>query len=226
MSEERKHLKAVLHKDSLFHTIMKLVDSLKAPNSALLKKIIVAAAITLILAVVAAAYVMKNSSNNRGAYRILLEADGFYQGKTYEMALESYKTVVSVYSGSKYERQALYMQGNCYYNMGKYDDALGVFTKVFERSSKDYKPSILLAMGYCHEQKGDCKSAIEKFKELSEKYPEYYQKDDALMELGKCFEKTGDVKSAKSAYQRIVDELSNSMLFEDARKKIDSLSAK
>jgi tol-pal system protein YbgF len=97
---------------------------------------------------------------------------GLFHERRYQEAVTEFERLLSVNSSHSYADNAQYWIGECYYAMGKYNEAIMAFEKVqsFPKSNKnDYA---LFKLGQCYTKLGDSESAKREFQQLLDTYPE------------------------------------------------------
>ena len=97
---------------------------------------------------------------------------GLFHERRYQEAVTDFEQLLAVNSSHSYADNAQYWIGECYYAMGKYNEAIMAFEKVqsFPKSNKnDYA---LFKLGQCYSKLGDSESAKREFQQLIDTYPE------------------------------------------------------
>jgi len=97
---------------------------------------------------------------------------GLFHERRYQEAATEFEQLLAVNSSHSYADNAQYWIGECYYAMGKYNEAIMAFEKVqsFPKSNKnDYA---LFKLGQCYSKLGDLESAKREFQQLIDTYPE------------------------------------------------------
>ncbi|HXZ24587.1 MAG TPA: tetratricopeptide repeat protein, partial [Nitrospiria bacterium] len=87
-----------------------------------------------------------------------------------EKALPLYRQISDRYGYSRLAPLALYYQANCQVELGKFDDAQALYTKVINRygPSKTVAQLAALRLGYLYAHQGDRARAIQQFQQLSQ----------------------------------------------------------
>lgn len=135
----------------------------------------------------------------------------------YEKALilfeKSYKT-------KKSPRLLLYI-ASCYYELGRYDDALNTLNNFTKRYSNEHAliPLAYVKTAQIYQQKGEMQEALKTYDTLSNFKSNLY-KDFALMESGRILEKDGKVEEAKKKFNEITTRFPNSPFSEEAKAKL------
>jgi len=95
-----------------------------------------------------------------------------FHERRYQEAITEFEQLLAVDSSHPYADNAQYWIGECYYAMGKYNEAIMAFEKVqsFPKSNKnDYA---LFKLGQCYMKLGNIESARREFQQLIDTYPE------------------------------------------------------
>lgn len=116
---------------------------------------------------------------------------------------------------------SLFYIAACYYDLGKYDDALKTFEDFTQRYSNDemFMPLAYQKMAQIYTKKGDIKEA-EKTLDLLYNLKSDIYKDFALMEYGKLLEKEGKIEEAKKKYEELAKKFPNSPFTNEAKAKL------
>jgi tetratricopeptide (TPR) repeat protein len=96
-----------------------------------------------------------------------------------------------------YDNELHLLAAQCLFEAGRYGDALPYFEHYYEHTEKIRKEE-LYEMGYAYYRVNEWKSAIDKFKPLSEARDSLGQ--TAMYLLGDCYLKTGNKESARNAF--------------------------
>jgi tol-pal system protein YbgF len=97
---------------------------------------------------------------------------GLFHERRYQEAVTEFEQLLAANSSHSYADNAQYWIGECYYAIGKYNEAIMAFEKVqsFPKSNKnDYA---LFKLGQCYSKLGDVESAKREFQQLIDTYPE------------------------------------------------------
>jgi tetratricopeptide (TPR) repeat protein len=166
-------------------------------------------------------------SQNKKAHELEMEADSiYYPAKTdkslpatekWKRALELYKKAVDV----KATPTALFSLGNCYYNLGDYENAIkqyGIFTEKF---SGDYVilPLVYQKLASAYLKTGKNEKALETFANLSKIKNGIFRDTALLMEAGH-YEILGDTAKAQEKYRALVSEFPNSPWSAEATARV------
>ena len=112
-----------------------------------------------------------------------LAYNDYIQGN-YELAIQGFLDYLGNYKDSELADNAQYYIGDCYFNQGKYQDAVGAFAQVASLFPKgDKSPAALLKSGLAYLNLSDNNSAIEQFKNVILKYPDSPEANIAVQQL-------------------------------------------
>jgi TolA-binding protein len=114
-----------------------------------------------------------------------------------EKALSEALRLINLPEKLYYDNELHLLAAQCLFEAGRYGDALPYFEHYYEHTEKVRKEE-LYEMGYAYYRVNEWKSAIEKFKPLSEAKDSLGQ--TAMYLLGDCYLKTGDKESARNAF--------------------------
>ncbi len=161
----------------------------------------------------------KEKENNEAAAFALSFAQEIYLGNQYEKALYGDSTklvngrpmlglveIVEKYESTNPAKVAALYAGDCYYNLGDYDNAEKYLTIASESDSPVIKEGAYAGLAVCSELKGDFDKAVDYYEkaiayakttEAKNRY-EYFQ---AL-----SYEKLGDTAKAEMIYKKLIAE--------------------
>ena len=135
----------------------------------------------------------------------------------YEQALDIFK---QSYNTKKTPRALLYI-ASCYYELGKYDEALETLNDFSKRYADEHTliPLAYIKIAQIYRQKGDSEAALKTLDAFSHFKSDIY-KDYALMESGRILEKEGKLEEAKDKFNAITARFPDSPFFEEIYKLI------
>jgi len=141
-----------------------------------------------------------------------LRANQLVENGSYRMAVPCLKAA-AYYSdrGSRFNQLSRFWLAESYYRNDQYDEAIEVFTDLYNTSALYGRPESYLItynIAYCHYKKADYNSALKWFDEyLSESKTEY--RKEALERRADCFFITKKYKEACAAYDLVLDSYFN-----------------
>ncbi len=132
-----------------------------------------------------------------------------------EAALEAFRKVIREHGSHGLSRAARYYEGNCLYQLGRYDEAIAAFKKflsgkvsgcgcggVGEGINGAMRSVALENLGYCYEAKGQWDKALEAFRDM-EKVADGVRKDWALYHQARVYEAKKELKKALALYEQV-----------------------
>ena len=96
----------------------------------------------------------------------------YYRHEQYSRALAEFDRLLQEAPMSEWSDNAQYWKGECYYGLGKYQQALLEFTKVFAFSNTDKADDALLKIARCHLRREDRDRALAALRKLVDEYPD------------------------------------------------------
>lgn len=134
----------------------------------------------------------------------------------YEQALDIFQ---KAYNTNKTPRALLYI-ASCYYELGKYDEALEALNDFSKRYANEHAliPLAYIKIAQVYRQQGDNDAALKTLDAFSHFKSDLY-KDYALMESGLIFEKEGKLEEAQDKFKEITARFPDSPFFEEAKAK-------
>jgi len=97
--------------------------------------------------------------------------DLFHQHQ-YQEATNQFEQLLASNSSHSYADNAQYWIGECYYALGKYNEAIMAFEKVMSFPQSNKNDYALFKLGQCYSKLGDSESAKREFQQLIDTYPE------------------------------------------------------
>jgi outer membrane protein assembly factor BamD (BamD/ComL family) len=111
-------------------------------------------------------------------------------------------------------------RASCYYELGRYDDALETLKDFTERYSNEHEmiPLAYVMIAQVYQKKGETDEALKTLDAFSHFKSALY-KDLALMESGRILEREGKLEEAQNKFNEITTRFPNSPFFEEAKAK-------
>lgn len=133
--------------------------------------------------------------------------------KALDMFMKAYDTRKSPIS--------LFYIAACYYELGKYDDALSTLKDFTQRYSSKHRfiPLVYQKIAMVYIKKGDADGAKKALDTLSNLNVDIF-KDFALMEYGRLLEKEGKLDEAKKKYKELTTRFPDSPFIDEAKAKL------
>ena len=105
------------------------------------------------------------------------------------------------------------------------DDPLIDDGKAKLREARDRLSQYEYNVGYHYYRSRWCPGAVDRFKSLLEKDPEFTRRDSVYFYLGECYAKAGQPAQALPYFDRLVKEFEQSEHLADAQKRVETLKA-
>jgi len=128
-----------------------------------------------------------------------------------EDSKETVLTVLAPGEKSKEEYQIndmeLYGLGKAYFDDGKYEDALPLLTKLYERNSEYNQREVARMLLWIHteEEYFEAKKVIEYFEILRERFPELYIPFEKIIVVGQAYREIKEFERAYLVYKATID---------------------
>jgi predicted negative regulator of RcsB-dependent stress response len=146
-----------------------------------------------------------------------------YQGQSVNKE-EQYKKALDIFKKAYDIRKSpfsLFYIAACYYELGKYDDALKTLKDFTQRYSKEdrFIPLAYQKIAMVYIKKEDINEAMKTLDTLYNLNSNIF-KDFALMEYGRLLEKEGKLDEAKKKYKELTTKFPNSPFIDEAKAKL------
>lgn len=150
-------------------------------------------------------------------YQNIYQAQPLNRDERYQKALDIFK---KSYDIRKSPSVLLYIAG-CYYELGRYDEAIKTLKDFTLRYSKEeeFIPLAYEKLAMIYVKKGDTKEAMKALEALYNLKGDIY-KDFALVESARLLEKEGKTEEAKKKYKELTERFPNSPFSEEAKAKL------
>ena len=154
-------------------------------------------------------------------YEQVLADDG-----SIESALERFQSIIREYGGTTSGVLSLFYAGNCSYALKDYDEAIADYERFIAAEPKETHLRILAydSLGYCFEEKGDYKKAIENFDKTINPAPGLGE--NGYLNIARCYEALADAENSLKYYQRVILEYPESRMATYVQEKINLLESK
>jgi predicted negative regulator of RcsB-dependent stress response len=137
---------------------------------------------------------------------------------------DQYKKALDIFEKAYDIRKSptsLFYIAACYYELGKYDDALKTLREFTQRYSKEdrFIPLVYQKIATVYLKKGDINEAMKTLDTLYSLNGDIY-KDLVLIEYGRLLEKAGKVEEAKKKYKELTTRFPDSPFIDEAKAKL------
>ena len=158
------------------------------------------------------------------AQSVILYQQALGEGAGIDPALEKFETISRQYRKTGSGVQSLFYAGNCYYTLGNYDEAIARYESFLRAVPEETHLKITAydSLGYCFEEKGDYKKAIEYFRKTIEPAPGLGEM--GYLNLARCYEALDDVANSLQFYQRVILENPQTLRATYVQEKINRLT--
>ncbi len=202
--------------------VFRLVDSLKEKKNFLIY-ILLAVCIVAVLTVVLA---LNLSSQHNDAYALELEAHNSYYAansgamqdreKRWKESLELFLKAASI----KPTASTRFYIGNCYFNLGDYDNAIASYNQFIDEYGNDevILPLVYQKLASAYIKKGKKDEAIKTFDSLAG-FKQGVFKDTALVLEARYHESAGRLEASTEKYKELVEEFPLSAFASEALAK-------
>jgi len=135
----------------------------------------------------------------------------------YQKALDMFKKAYD----AKSSPSSLFYIAACYYELGKYDDALRTLKEFTQKYAEDdrFIPLAYQKMALTYIKKGDLNEAKKTLDALYSLKGDIF-KDFALMESGRILEKEGKAEEAKKKYEELAKKFPTSPFIDEVKAKL------
>jgi predicted negative regulator of RcsB-dependent stress response len=221
--KKRVQKKTVATEAEVTDKLAGLKDILKERQKSVLKYGV--GVLFIIIAIIS--FLLYNYTSQKKARTFEYEAYKIYYNEYQGPSLnneEQYKKALDIFKKAYDIRKSplsLFYIAACYYELGKYDDALKTLKDFTQRYSKEdrFIPLVFQKMAMVYIKKGDINEAMKTLDTLYNLNSNIY-KDFALMENGRLLEKEGKLDEAKKKYKELTTKFPNSPFIDEAKAKL------
>ena len=154
-----------------------------------------------ILIVILLAASMSGVEEASGMYRF---AYGLFKDKNYQLAIEQFQKISSLYPSAKEAADSAYMTAECYFNLGSYEQAIKEYNNVLDRhSTLEYRDSVAYRIGESFFALKKYEEALDAFKKI---IPGSYLYPDSLYWTGECYFNLEKLEDAVVLYEKVVKD--------------------
>ena len=180
----------------------------------------------LVILMVIVSFLVYNYTSQKKAKIFEYEAYKIYYNTPAQSVTkeEQYKKALDIFKKAYDTRKSptsLFYIAACYYEIGKYDDALKTLKDFTQRYSKEdrFVPLVYQKIATVYLKKGDINEAMKTLDTLYSLNSDIY-KDLALIEYGRLLEKAGKIEEAKKKYKELTTRFPNSPFMDEAKAKL------
>jgi predicted negative regulator of RcsB-dependent stress response len=203
--------------------LVTFVDTIKDRQ----KRFITYGIVVLVIIIAVIGFFMYSFNVQKTATHLAYDAYNIYYNEHQQTPLtekerneKALKLFTQAYETKKSPRALLYI-ASCYYDLGRYDDALKTLKDFTTRYSNEQNmlPLAYMKLAQVYQRKGDTDEALKTLDSFSHFTSETF-KDFALMESGRILEKEGKLQEAKNRFNELTTRFPYSPFFEEAKAKI------
>ncbi len=223
LKAKKKITKRELKQDTLITTLV------KAENFFTLYKKYVTYAVFGIIVLIIVGFVYSNNrkADEEKATMELTKISSMFQTDQFEIAIKGIpeknvmglQKIVDNYGSSESGEHAKIYLANCYYAMGKIDEALKYYED-FGGSLLELKAAALAGAASCYENKNDYKRAAELFEKAGNKYSSVPSASENLVNAARNYGLIGDKERAKMLLKKVKTEYPQSTEARDVDRLI------
>lgn len=181
----------------------------------------------LVIFIAVASFLLYSYTSQKKARMLEYEAYRIYYNENQMQSVnkeEQYKKALDIFKKAYDIRKSpvsLFYVAACYYEVGKYDDALKTLKDFAQRYSKEERfiPLAYQKLAMVYIKKGDVNKAMKTLDTLYNLKGDIY-KDFALMEYGRLLEKAGKLDEANKKYKELTVRFPNSPFSDEAKAKL------
>ncbi len=137
-------------------------------------------------------------------------AQSYVFRNTPQQALPITEKILKNFSYSRYIPDAIYLQGEIFYQLQKYPEAEQSYQKFLKKyGSKPMSPLSLAGLGHAQEEQGKYQEALASYQKFLDKHGENFLAGDMFQSEARVYELLNQPQKAKEVYEKIV------LLFQD-----------
>ncbi len=142
-------------------------------------------------------------------------AEQYFEKDSFQLAINGdgnmpgFIDIIEEYGSTKSGNLANYYAGICYLHLGQYDEAIE-YLENFNSDDMMLQPVAIAAIGDAYMEKGDTKTAIDKYLEAANTNPNEFTSPIFLMKAGRAYETVDDYANALIQYKKIKKDYKNS----------------
>jgi len=221
--KKRPSKKSARTEEDVKDKLVAFVDTIKARQ----KRFVIYGVVVLVIIIAVIGVFVYSFHARKTAMQLSYKAYTVYYNKYQQSPLteqeryeEALRLFTQAYETKKSPRDLFYI-ASCYYDLGRYDDALKTLKDFITRYSNEDSmiPLAHMKLSQVYQHKGNTEEALKTLENFSHFKHDIF-KDFALMESGRLLEKEGNVEEAKNKFQELTTRFSHSPFFEEAQSKI------
>ena len=227
LKAQKRISKRELKKDVLLSTIGKLTGFYDEQK----KNIGIAVGAVVVIAVGAFLFVQSREAKNVEAATKLGTVYSYYDNSQFQIAIDGVperkitglKSIVEEFGGTDAGNIAQFYLANAYFQIGKYDEALGNFED-FSAGQSYLVVSRLAGIASCYEAKGEYEKAAEQFEKAAVSYPKDVDAAANFNNAANNYMLAGNNDRALELFKKIKKDYPTSQFARDADRYIQKLT--
>lgn len=189
------------------------------------RKLYTVAGTLVVIVILVFFYIHNKKEKNDEAELKLSSVISVYDQNQYKEAIDGdpsknimgLKDIVDRYGSTESGETAKLLLGNCYFNLGDYDNALKQFED-YSGGNDIIKASCLSGIGAVYEAKGDMKKAGEYFEKSTEVNKNVVINPENLYYAVRAYAEAGDKVNAKRIFEKLKNDYPKSKYIGDSRR--------
>lgn len=152
---------------------------------------------------------------------LLFMAKKAYEDGFYEVSLGMLERFQKDFRNSSKLAQARLLSGQCYFNQGRYLEALNIFETLLNNAqAKSLKDAVYFWMAEVHFKGGNFQRSAGLYQKLIDEFPQSSYCPAAYYSLGWSFSQSGQYKHALDAFKRLLEKFPQEPQSKDAAFKL------
>lgn len=174
--------------------------------------VIVIGVIVVVVVVAVWGFFSYRTSREQRALNTLGIAELAYRTQNIAEATDSLKSLTEHYASTKAGREGWFALGHLYYIQGMYDEAITAYENYLKKplEDDDLKAGAMVGIAACMEEKGEYKTAADKYEEVRTSFPDFFQKQETMLSEARCLEFSGDREKALELYKEFLNDYPDS----------------
>lgn len=219
---KKKLTRKQLHHDPLMEKVTAVTDFAQKHSQRITYAI---GAVVAVIIILYAYFSYRSNQNTESLNKLVIAEQVFFSGD-YREAIRRLERYVSEWEGTIGGGIGTYYLATAYLQTDQFDFAKQYYESyVNDYADYDlYTAASIAGIAACAEAMNNYDEAIEQYKKVIRKYPEFYLTPDYMLALARCYRLTQKYDEAREVYERITKEYPESAYARDAKAGLDELS--